>query len=70
MTWSDFEEYAAFTQDFLDAVRVARRAGLSADVAVGRLGGLQQQYPDYDLNAGRQKRRGHLHGAAALEPVS
>ena len=49
MTWSDFEEYAAFTQDFLDAVRAARRAGLSADVAVGRLGGLQQQYPDYDL---------------------
>ena len=48
MTWSDFEEYAAFTQDFLDAVRAALGAGLSADEAVGRLG-LQQQYPDYDL---------------------
>ena len=53
MTWDDVREYAAFTQDLLDNVRASFEAGRSAEEAAARLG-LQEQYPDYDLErAGR-----------------
>ena len=53
MTWDDVREYAAFMQDLLDDVRASFEAGRSAEEATANLG-LQEQYPDYDLErAGR-----------------
>ena len=53
MTWDDVREYAAFMQDLLDDVRASFEAGRSAEEAAASLG-LQEQYPDYDLErAGR-----------------
>ena len=48
MTWDDFEEYAAFTRDLLEATREAYEAGKSVDEAAASVD-LQQRYPDYDL---------------------
>ncbi len=48
MTWDDMREYAAFTQDLLDAVRASLEAGQTAEEAAAGLD-LQAQYPDYDM---------------------
>ena len=48
MRWSDVEEYADFTRDFVDAVRKARAAGKSAAAAAAGLS-LPDRYRDYDM---------------------
>ena len=48
MTWSDFEEYAAFNRDFLGAVQEAIKANKSADEAAATLR-LPERYKDYDM---------------------
>ena len=48
MTWDDFEEYAVFTRDLLEATREAYEAGKSVDEVAASVD-LQQRYPDYDL---------------------
>ena len=48
MRWSDVEEYADFTRDFVDAVRKARVAGKSAAAAAADLS-LPDRYRDYDM---------------------
>ena len=48
MTWDDVREYAAFTQDLLDAVRASLEAGQTAEEAAAGLD-LQAKYPDYDM---------------------
>ena len=48
MTWDDVREYAAFTQDLLDAVRASLEAGQTAEEAAAGLY-LQAKYPDYDM---------------------
>jgi glyoxylase-like metal-dependent hydrolase (beta-lactamase superfamily II) len=48
MRWSDVEEYADFTRDFVDAVRKARSAGRTAAEAAAGLS-LPDRYRDYDM---------------------
>ena len=48
MRWSDVEEYADFTRDFVDAVRKARAAGKTAAAAAAGLS-LPDRYRDYDM---------------------
>lgn len=48
MTWADVEEYAAFTRDFLAAVREAMDAGMDAAEAAATLR-LPDRYADYDM---------------------
>jgi glyoxylase-like metal-dependent hydrolase (beta-lactamase superfamily II) len=48
MTWADLQEYAAFTRDFVDAVRAAKEAGRTAPEAASSLS-LPDRYKDYDL---------------------
>jgi cyclase len=52
MTWSDVEEYAAFTQDFVAAVRKAIAEGKSADDATATLA-LPDRYQGYDMHDAR-----------------
>jgi cyclase len=48
MRWSDVEEYADFTRDFVDAVRKAKSGGRTvADAAAGL--SLPDRYRDYDM---------------------
>jgi glyoxylase-like metal-dependent hydrolase (beta-lactamase superfamily II) len=48
MRWSDVEEYADFTRDFVEAVRQARRAGKTPAEAAASLS-LSNRYRDYDM---------------------
>ena len=48
MTWADVEEYAAFTRDFLAAVREAMDAGMDAAEAAARLR-LPERYAGYGM---------------------
>jgi glyoxylase-like metal-dependent hydrolase (beta-lactamase superfamily II) len=48
MRWSDVEEYADFTRDFVDAVRKARAAGKTPAEAAASLS-LPDRYRDYDM---------------------
>jgi glyoxylase-like metal-dependent hydrolase (beta-lactamase superfamily II) len=48
MRWSDVEEYADFTRDFVAAVQNARAAGKSAAAAAADLA-LPERYRDYDM---------------------
>jgi cyclase len=48
MRWSDVEEYADFTRDFVYAVRKARAAGKTAAAAAAELS-LPERYRDYDM---------------------
>ncbi|MEO6714275.1 MAG: MBL fold metallo-hydrolase, partial [Mycobacteriales bacterium] len=48
MAWSDIEEYAAFTQEVIAAVRKAIAEGKSVDQAAATLT-LPDRYKDYDL---------------------
>jgi glyoxylase-like metal-dependent hydrolase (beta-lactamase superfamily II) len=52
MRWSDVEEYADFTRDFVEAVRKARSAGRTAAEAAAGLS-LPERYRDYDLRTAR-----------------
>jgi glyoxylase-like metal-dependent hydrolase (beta-lactamase superfamily II) len=52
MTWSDVQEYAAFTQDFVAAVRQAIAEGKSADEATATLT-LPDRYKSYDMHDAR-----------------
>jgi hypothetical protein len=52
MTWSDLQEYAAFTQDFVAAVRKAVAEGKTADDATATLA-LPDRYKDYDMRDAR-----------------
>jgi cyclase len=52
MTWSDVEEYSAFTRDFVTAVRTAIAAGKSADDATATLT-LPDRYKGYDMRDAR-----------------
>jgi len=52
MTWSDVQEYAAFTQDLVAAVRKAVAEGKSADDAAATLT-LPDRYKGYDLRDAR-----------------
>lgn len=49
MTWADVEEYAAFTRDFLAAVREAMDAGKDAAEAAATLG-LPERYAGYGMD--------------------
>ena len=48
MRWSDVEEYADFTRDFVEAVRKAKSAGRTAAEAAASLS-LPDRYRDYDM---------------------
>ena len=48
MNWSDVQEYADFTRDFLVAVREARQAGKTADEAAATLR-LPDRYKTYGM---------------------
>jgi cyclase len=48
MNWSDVQEYADFTRDFLAAVREARQAGKTADEAAATLR-LPDRYKTYGM---------------------
>ena len=48
-TWASLQEFQRYTADLLAAVRAAKRAGQSADQAVGAID-LSLRYPDYDAN--------------------
>lgn len=48
MTWADFQEYADFNGDFLEAVRAARAAGKSARDAAASLR-MPDRYAAYDM---------------------
>jgi glyoxylase-like metal-dependent hydrolase (beta-lactamase superfamily II) len=50
MRWSDVEEYADFTRDFVDAVRKARAGGKTAAAAAAELS-LPDRYRDYDMRS-------------------
>jgi cyclase len=52
MTWADVQEYAAFTQDFVAAVRKASTDGKSVDEATATLS-LPDRYKDYDMRGAR-----------------
>jgi glyoxylase-like metal-dependent hydrolase (beta-lactamase superfamily II) len=52
MRWSDVEEYADFTRDFVEAVRKAKSGGRTAAEAAASLA-LPGRYRDYDLRNGR-----------------
>jgi cyclase len=51
-SWKDLEEYAAFTRDFVDAVREAFKAGKSPEEASASLS-LPKQYAGYDMQQAR-----------------
>jgi glyoxylase-like metal-dependent hydrolase (beta-lactamase superfamily II) len=48
LRWSDLQEYAQFTRDFLTAVQAAVKAGKSVDEAVASLN-LSEKYNSYDM---------------------
>ena len=49
LTWTDLEQYTAFTRDLVDTVAGARDAGRSADEAVTAASALGDRYPGYDM---------------------
>lgn len=48
MSWADFQEYADFNRDFVEAVRAAKAAGRSAQDAAASLK-LPERYAGYDM---------------------